>query len=125
MTRQEFEAMQLPDITEVISMTISDDQDSKNAKDSHDLTVKFNIKGWTGKDLLDTLFNASSIRVKYQNTHRPKGVFPKDWDVPKPGRRASTTVINVDAMDDDALSAYLSKNPELLARLEKMGALKA
>ena len=123
MTIEEFKAMRVPTIIETVNMTVSDDEESKKAKESHDLTVKFTFTGFTGQDLIDTLMGASSPRVRYQNAHRPKGVFPKEWDVPKPGRRATAIVLNVDAMDDDALSAYLKKNPELLARLLKMGAL--
>jgi len=52
-------------------------------------------------------------------------VFPREWKVPKAGTRATAVIVNIDAMDDAALSQYLEKNPELLARLAKMGALPA
>lgn len=125
MTREEFERLAIPTITEVVNMTISDDEDAKKAKESHNVSVKFVFEGYTGRDLIDALLGASSPRVRYQNAHRAKGVFPREWKVPKAGTRATAVIVNIDAMDDAALSQYLEKNPELLARLAKMGALPA
>src|SRR5574343_1761875 len=56
-----------------IVMNISPDADSKQAKVSYRITVRFVFTDLTEAQIIDLLFDSSSLRVKFQNHHRPKG----------------------------------------------------
>lgn len=91
MTRQEFEALQVPTIRELVEMRISDDEDAKAAGEAKAIGCTFILEGWTGRDILNALFGASSLRVRFQNAHRGKEIIPVEWKVTKPGSRGTST----------------------------------
>lgn len=91
MTRQEFETMQVPVIRELVEMKISDDEEAKAAGEAKAVGCTFILEGWTGRDILNALFGASSLRVRFQNAHRGKKVIPVEWKASRPGSSGTST----------------------------------
>lgn len=98
-TREDFLNMALPEIRQTIAFSVSADEEAKAAGEHRDVSVEFVIKGWTGQDMLNALFSASSVRVRYQNMHRAKGVFPSVWEVPRVGTRGTGAITAMKALE--------------------------
>ena len=97
-----------------VVLTISADAEQKEAKSGYRITVRFMFGDeLTDKDLVDLLFDSSSLRVKFANHHRPKGrehlaELSKqpyvEWIVRKSGTR-QTPEMSPFAMLDKLLAA--------------------
>ena len=113
-----------------IVMNISPDADSKQAKVSYKITVRFDFSDLTEAQLIELLFDSSSLRVKFQNYHRPKGEkhLAKlaaqpfvEWKVQPSGTRMATTVRVMTAQET---VASMADDPEKLkAFLEQLTAI--
>lgn len=103
-----------------IVMNISPDEDSKKAKVGYRITVRFIFTDLTEEQIIDLLFDSSSLRVKFQNHHRPKGATHLaelakqpfvEWKVQPSGTRMATTVR---VMTPEEMVASFAKDPEKL-----------
>ena len=113
-----------------VVMNISPDADTKAAKISYQITVRFDFSGLTTEQLIELLFDSSSLRVKFQNYHRPKGEKHLaelaaqpfvEWKVQPSGTRMATTVRVMTAQET---VASMADDPEKLkAFLEQLTAI--
>ena len=103
-----------------IIMNISPDADSKQAKVSYRITVRFIFTDLTEQQIIDLLFDSSSLRVKFQNHHRAKGsahlaeLAKKEfveWKVQPSGTRLQSTTR---AMTPAEMVAHFAKDPAAL-----------
>lgn len=62
-------------MTRDVALTISVDAEQKDAKAGYSINVRFvfDPANLTDKDIIELLFDSSSLRVKFANHHRPKG----------------------------------------------------
>ena len=114
-----------------IVMNISPDADSKQAKVSYRITVRFVFTDLTEEQIIDLLFDSSSLRVKFQNHHRAKGAAHLaelakqkyvEWKVQPSGTRMATTTR---VMTPEEMITMFAKEPEKLsAFLEQLAAIK-
>lgn len=114
-----------------IIMNISPDADSKSAKVSYRITVRFVFTDLTEEQIIDLLFDSSSLRVKFQNHHRPKGATHLaelakqeyvEWKVQPSGTRMAVTTR---VMTPEEMVTMFAKEPEKLAAfLEQLSAIK-
>lgn len=114
-----------------IDMDISPDADSKQAKVSYRITARFVFTDLTKEQIIDLLFDSSSLRVKFQNHHRAKGAAHLaelakqpfvEWKVmPSGTRMAKTTRV----MTPEEMVTMFAKEPEKLnAFLEQLAAIR-
>lgn len=109
-----------------IVMNISPDADNKLAKVSYRITVRFIFTDLTHEQIIDLLFDSSSLRVKFQNHHRPKGAKHLEelskqpfveWIVMPSGTRMTTTtrvmtpkeMVTMFAKDPAKLQEYIEQ----------------
>ena len=114
-----------------IVMNISPDAESKQAKVSYRITVRFVFTDLTEEQIIDLLFDSSSLRVKFQNHHRPKGAKHLEelakqefveWKVQPSGTRMAVTTR---VMTPEEMVSMFAKEPEKLsAFLEQLAAIK-
>lgn len=114
-----------------IAMNISPDVDSKQAKVSYRITVRFVFTDLTEEQIIDLLFDSSSLRVKFQNHHRPKGAKHLEelskqkfveWKVMPSGTRMATTTR---VMTPEEMVAMFAKDPAKLQEyIEQLQAIR-
>ena len=92
-----------------VAMVVSDDEDQRRSRDGKAIAPIFVFEGWTVQDLFNQVMNATSVRVKYQNSHRGKAL-PSRWVVPKVG--------TIQRIDDMAILARIV-GAEMAAKLAK------
>ena len=115
-----------------VVMNISPDADSKQAKTSYRIVVRFDFTTLTEEQIIDLLFDSSSLRVKFQNHHRPKGAnhlaeLSKkqyvEWKVIPSGTRIASTTRT---MTPEEMVAHFAKDPAALQKyIEQLQAIKS
>lgn len=114
-----------------IIMNISPDAENKQAKVSYRITARFIFTDLSEQQIIDLLFDSSSLRVKFQNHHRAKGethlaALAKqeyvEWKVMPSGTRMQATTR---VMTPEEMVTMFAKDPEKLnAFLEQLAAIK-
>ena len=106
-----------------IVMVISADAQQKDAGTGYTITVRFDFTALTEAQIIDLLFDSSSLRVKFQNHHRPKGrehlkALSKlefvPWTVNPSGTKVKTVLVR--AMTPAEMLEYLKANPAEAAK---------
>ena len=115
-----------------VFMNISPDADSKQAKTSYRITVRFDFTDLTEEQIIDLLFDSSSLRVKFQNHHRSKGASHLaelskkeyvEWKVMPSGTRIASTTRT---MTPEETVAHFAKDPAALQKyIEQLQAIKS
>lgn len=114
-----------------IVMDISPDADSKQAKVSYRITARFVFTDLTEQQIIDLLFDSSSLRVKFQNHHRAKGAAHLaelakqpfvEWKIQPSGTRMATTTR---VMTPEEMVAMFAKDPAKLQEyIEQLQAIR-
>ena len=114
-----------------IVMNISPDADSKQAKVSYRIVARFIFTDLTEEQIIDLLFDSSSLRVKFQNHHRAKGAAHLEelakqkcveWKVMPSGTRMATTTR---VMTPEEMVAMFAKDPAKLQEyIEQLQAIR-
>ena len=114
-----------------VVMDISPDADSKQANVSYRITARFVFTDLTEEQIIELLFDSSSLRVKFQNHHRPKGAAHLaelakqpfvEWKVQPSGTRMATTTR---VMTPAEMVAHFAKDPAALQEyIEQLAAIR-
>ena len=113
-----------------IVLTISADEEQKLAKSGYRITVRFVFDPaiLNDDDLVDLLFDSSSLRVKFANHHRPKGAEHLaelagqkyvEWIVRKSGTRQTVALTPQQKLKSLYDAGYITEDM-YLETLEKM-----